>query len=367
MHPTFARRVSDILFLLLLIMVHVSPATSLSPSPTMISINELLSTCIDACLRGCDEIRAVQKKRQATGRLQRTSLKEIGDPKSALTEADGAAQTAIVSALIKEWGTGLEIIGEEDDDESEHASETADSKNAPTLRRDLCRDIFVSDIDTVSLSDIQIWVDPLDGTREYVEERLSNCQSLIGITIQHTPVAGVMGVPFPDGTLSLEPSIVYGHVGAGHGVYGTPVMKSNTNYENLPRPFVASGDSQAQVMIAGREIALEGTNGSSVLYGGAGNKVLATAFGHVDCCIIHKFGGPWDACAPEAVLKAMGGRITTWTGEDLSVTHRDAPSYVCSLGFIATGPESAIDHDELIAALRESQVVQEHFENVKSS
>jgi len=143
-------------------------------------------------------------------------------------------------------------------------------------------------------------------------------------------------------------------------------MKSNTSYEHLLQPLVASGDSKAPVMVTGREIALEGTDGTSVLYGGAGNKILATAAGHVDCTIQHRYGGPWDTCAPEAVLRAMGGRITTWTGEDLTVTHRDVPSYTSKLGFVATGPQSVIDHDKLVESLRKSQVVQDYLDSMKS-
>lgn len=360
-------------FLAVIIMVHILPSASLSQTKT-ISINELLSTCIDASLRGCAEIRAVQAKRQETGSLSQTTLKDASDSRSALTEADGAAQNAIVTSLTKEWNHELEIIGEEDDDDKNSSSGKPDAtqettNNVKPLRRDLCRDILMDDdSDTVLLSDVQIWVDPLDGTREFVENRVSNCQSLIGITVKEIPIAGVMAIPFPDGTLSLEPTVVYGHVGAGYGVCGTSLMKSNKSYDHLERPLVASGDSQAPVMVSGRAIALEcAGGGSSVLYGGAGNKILATAAGHVDCTIQHRFGGPWDTCAPEAVLRAMGGKITTWTGDDLTVTHKNAPHHVCNLGFVATGPNSAIDHDALIASLRESKVVQDYLESVKSS
>ena len=50
----------------------------------MCSLSELLSTCVDACTRGCREIRRVRKK----GSLDVRVLKSSGDPKSVLTEAD---------------------------------------------------------------------------------------------------------------------------------------------------------------------------------------------------------------------------------------------------------------------------------------
>jgi hypothetical protein len=68
----------------------------------MVNINELLSTCVDACSRGCAEIRSVQERRAAGGSFQ-VEIKDATDPKSALTEADGASQAAIVNALRLEW------------------------------------------------------------------------------------------------------------------------------------------------------------------------------------------------------------------------------------------------------------------------
>jgi hypothetical protein len=74
---------------------------------TMIPVNDLLSTCVDACLLGCAEIRAIQQKRADTtgsplAQQIRVTLKDSLDPKSALTEADGAAQRAILQALVRE-------------------------------------------------------------------------------------------------------------------------------------------------------------------------------------------------------------------------------------------------------------------------
>jgi 3'-phosphoadenosine 5'-phosphosulfate (PAPS) 3'-phosphatase len=351
-------------FATIFIMVHIQPSAA-GFSSSKICINQLLSTCIDASLRGAAEIRRVERKRLATGNLEQgVTYKDVTDPKSALTEADGAAQAAIVQALIQQWGNGLEIIGEED--EEEDTTTTKDVKDTVEMRRNLCSDV-ITDNDKVPLSDVTVFIDPLDGTREFTESRLSNCQTLIGITLNRQPVAGVQCIPFPDGTLNVEPTVVYGHIHGGHGVYGTPLMKSNTAYDNLSRPLLATGDSQAPVMVTGRKIALEGTNVSNVLYGGAGNKILATAAGHVDATIQQRVGGPWDLAAPEAIIRAMGGRITTWTGEDLIVTHKDAPSYVCKQGYVATGRDSMIDHDKLVASLRESQIVQDYLDSVKLS
>ena len=216
-------------------------------------------------------------------------------------------------------------VGEEEEEEEETRAHSGGDLSA--LRRDLCSENIAAQ-EAIPLSDVTIFVDPLDGTREFVESRLSNCQTLVGIAVHGKPVAGAMG--------SYEK-------------------------QGLPRPYVASGDSTAPVMMTARELALEQKGGSRVLYGGAGNKILQAALGHVDVVLQHKFGGPWDTCAPEAVLKAMGGKITTFSGDDLIVTRKDAPVNANIMGVVATGAKSAIDHDTLIDSLRKSPVIQEYL------
>ena len=41
-----------------------------------------------------------------------------------------------------------------------------------------------------------VFIDPVDGTREFVEGRLNACQNLIGISYRGRAVAGVVGLPF---------------------------------------------------------------------------------------------------------------------------------------------------------------------------
>ena len=77
---------------------------------------ELLSTCVDAAQRGCDEIRRVHASLSTEGGAISDSAvdyKVAGDSRSALTAADLAAQCAVVEGLERAW-PGLRIVGEED-------------------------------------------------------------------------------------------------------------------------------------------------------------------------------------------------------------------------------------------------------------
>ncbi|KNC70976.1 hypothetical protein SARC_16492, partial [Sphaeroforma arctica JP610] len=54
-----------------------------------------------------------------------------------------------------------------------------------------------------SLDDLCVFIDPVDGTREFVEGRLYACQTLIGISWRGRPVCGVVGLPFHDGAVGV--------------------------------------------------------------------------------------------------------------------------------------------------------------------
>ena len=235
-----------------------------------LQIGALLSTCVDACQRGCTEIRSVQAKRHAGEGLE-IELKNEDDVKSALTEADCAAQAAICGSLRAEWGDALTIIGEEDGDES------LEERMSQMTFEPLDRTRFEEDIGEtadIPIEDITIYVDPLDATREFCEGRIANCQSLVGIAIGDESVAGVIGIPFPANDLSTESTIVYGLADVGTGVIGEPLIRGPYPLEQhidgikYPRPHFASGDSTSRVMTAAREALVKRFGGSNVLYGG---------------------------------------------------------------------------------------------------
>jgi len=191
-----------------------------------VELAELLSTCIDACRRGCEVIRNVRHlSLQSSDILDAVQYKIQDDPRSALTEADGASQKVIIECLNRCWekeieGGFIRIVGEEDDDhystdlEGERSFDTAfsedimshfDNYNSPRpdfepIERDMFDQSEGSKYEVCSNeNEIIIFIDPMDGTREFVEGRLQNVQCLIGITLNGIPVAGAMGLPMVHG------------------------------------------------------------------------------------------------------------------------------------------------------------------------
>jgi 3'-phosphoadenosine 5'-phosphosulfate (PAPS) 3'-phosphatase len=257
----------------------------------------LLSTCIDACRRGCEVIRNVRHRMMHNNNNNNNNTTESlfydtvlykipDDPRSALTEADGASQKVIIECLTSIWAHEIKIgrikiVGEEEDDhstdlddEGDNSFDTAfsedinihfDDYNCPRPNYEpIITDMFNMTMDNNQLSpppsttyyqhgnnnrttrvnnnssidddddddgdgeycctttttstttpEIIIFIDPMDGTREFVEGRIQNVQCLIGITYNGIPVAGAMGLPMVHET----------QIEIAYGLISTKIMK----------------------------------------------------------------------------------------------------------------------------------------------
>lgn len=325
----------------LLGMVATAPPTGIVP------LTSLLSTCVDAARLGCEEIRRVQAKRAADSSSLRVSMKDETDARSMLTEADLAAQAAMVSALRATW-PDLHIIGEEDGDDSSAAAAAA-ARNAPELRRDLCASLATDA--SVALSECVVFIDPLDGTREFVEGRLHAVQSLVGVAVRGRSIGGAVGLPFPS-EASDAPAVLFALSDVGSGAVGEPSTPAAD--AAAARPIVTTGDSKNALLTSARETALAG-GGSALIVGGAGYKLRAVFDGRADLAIMHFGTSLWDTCAPEALCRASGGKVTDLFGAPL--IHLPSPpsgDLFNSLGVVASRRGSEAAHDALCAAMRAS-------------
>ena len=293
--------------------------------PQTVPLHKLLSTCIDAAARGCDRIRRVQE----SGGVDAT-LKIAGDAKSALTAADLAAQAAVVGALSKAW-PGLTIVGEEDEAALDEDHELATPLDDALLDWECTT--------SVDLSKARVFVDPLDGTREFVEGRLDAVQCLVGVAVGDTPVCGAVGLPFPaDGG---PPRVIYA------------TSRGSVGPSDAPRAL--KRDSETLLVIAGdgsdpaQAAAVEAFPGADfAVRGAAGNKLKSVAEGEADVAVLHRKTSAWDTCAPSAAILAADGRVTDYFGAPLSYTGAVGNT----LGVIASSARAAKAHDAACATLR---------------
>ena len=328
-----------------------------------ISLAQLLSSCMDASLQGCRIIQKYQIEKQRNNGVDTgtTKLKESDNIKSVVTQADLDAQARIVGALKQTWGENLLIVGEEDDDPD--AMPNYDGRG---LKKDILTDRHSidhdDDDDEIPIDELALFVDPLDGTREFVEVRLQNVACLIGIARNNRPIAGVIGVPFPDGTTESDPEIHYA-ISDRPDISGCwPVDESSSQANKKAKLSTAfdgitllTGDSNNPVLINATNCAKDiAINPQHLIIGGAAAKLRLVAAGIPDSvAILHFKTELWDTCSAAALLSCKGGKITDLFGSPL--VHSPKRPFGNIFGVVASsgGSEKAAQvHDELCRRMR---------------
>lgn len=110
------------------------------------------------------------------------------------TQADRSAQQCIIASLTKQY-SNLKIIGEEGEQDSseivppEFIVETFDQKFLAEFK---CPEQYKN----ITESDLVVWVDPLDGTSEYVHGFLEHVTVLIGISFRESAIGGIIHQPY---------------------------------------------------------------------------------------------------------------------------------------------------------------------------
>jgi len=223
--------------------------------------------------------------------------------------------------------------------------------------------------DELDMNLLTVFVDPLDGTREFVEGRLPNVQTLIGVTYKGTPLMGAVGLPFPTTNDNNSTEVLFGLVGKGIGKVCT---KKNTNtlsevndiinyvvprmgqYQNGDEITVSSGDS-ASVRSA-VDLAEKIFHGGITrqVVGATGNKLLKIAEGTTTLSLLHTKTSLWDTAAPTAILSSLGGKVTDYFGEPLIYNTKELGN---KMGVVASGPGSNHLHDDLVKNMRGNKEV----------
>jgi 3'-phosphoadenosine 5'-phosphosulfate (PAPS) 3'-phosphatase len=283
-----------------------------------------------------------------------------------MTIADTAAQKVIVSSLLSKYYLNLNIVGEEDEpmeidvgSKKELNDTMLDSEfYLPVVLKE--SDDLEEPPDALNMDEITIYVDPLDGTREFVEGQLSNVQCLIGLCWHGRPLTGAIGLPFGSDKDETSTEVVFGLVGKGIGklfcskadtmVYeACSVPESNAYFEGSTI-HVLSGDSSSDLpAIAVAERVFEKEGIQHHIAGGCRNKLLRQTQGitlvlqHIKTCL-------WDTTAPLSVLTAVGGKVTDFFGFLLIYGTNDVLGN--QLGVVSSGPGASKQHDELTKANR---------------
>jgi 3'(2'), 5'-bisphosphate nucleotidase len=231
-------------------------------------------------------IRQIYLAPAATAALE-VEWKTPGDP---VTRADREANEHIVTALSKDF-PGVPIVAEE----SEASSYQGHTSAA-----------------------LAFFVDPLDGTREFVA-RSGEFAVMIGLADQGRPVLGVVTRPQPFITFAGGPELgVYSEdheTGARRALTISSTRSLDAARVVISRSHRSPSIDAALSRLAAREL---------VPYGSAGLKALQVVTGEADLYVQPKNAGyRWDSAAPEALVLGAGGVLTDALGSPIDYHAND--------------------------------------------
>jgi len=337
----------------------------------LISTTKLLSSLIDAAFHGSETIRNLCDEARSGNNVK---FKEEGEARSAMTVADTTAQKVIVSSLLSKFPK-LQIVGEEDESvevDMEFKRDLNDSLTCLEFYMPQQKGVDAQEEPPVDLdlNEVIVYVDPLDGTREFVEGRLENVQCLIGLCYRGRPLIGAIGVPFStvDGKDSTV-EVVFGLVGKGVGKVRAEadISPSARSFERCCLPdmkefkegetiYLSSGDSSNEMLRAAIDSAEKvfGTAMQRQIVGACGNKILRVSFGETTISLQHDKTSLWDTAAPTAILTALGGMVTDNFGEPLIYNKKLLQN---KLGVVASTIGAKRKHMELTNSMRGEKTI----------
>jgi 3'(2'), 5'-bisphosphate nucleotidase len=157
-----------------------------------------------------------------------------------------------------------------------------------------------------------VWyVDPLDGTKEFVA-RNGEFAVMIGLAVSRRPVLGVVACPALGRTfLGAEGLGAYEILADGTRARIHPTVEVDVSRARVvvSRSHRSRDDEGRLTKLGAKEL---------VPCGSAGIKAARVACGEADAYVQPRYAGKrWDSCAPEAIVRAAGGRVTDAAGRDL--------------------------------------------------
>ncbi|EDV26661.1 uncharacterized protein TRIADDRAFT_22251 [Trichoplax adhaerens] len=193
--------------------------------------------------------------------------------------------------------------------------------------------IFNKD-DTINIDNFGIWIDPLDGTNEYISQNVVEAQNgiyskglqcvtvLIGIyhRTSGSPIAGVINQPFhqvlPNGQWQGRSiwALCYNGMNFNSNLH-LKTEKDVPKEHNIKKYTVLLSGSESKTVLQ----QLNRDDISIRRASGAGYKLLCVIDDLADAYVLSKGSTyKWDTCAPHAILLSMKGSIINMENADES-------------------------------------------------
>ncbi|XP_023270859.1 3'(2'),5'-bisphosphate nucleotidase 1 [Seriola lalandi dorsalis] len=256
------------------------------------------------------------------------------------TLADRLAQQSICASLSRRFPK-ITIIGEEELPFEEAKEDLIENGQAEEILQKSCP----AEYSGLKEEELVVWVDPLDGTKEYTEGLLDNVTVLIGIAYGGRAIAGVINQPFYNYQLGAGAGLgrtMWGMLGLG--AFGFQLKEVPGD-----RRIVTTTRSHSNKVVTDCVDAMEPHE--VIRVGGAGNKIIQLVEGKASAYVFASPGcKKWDTCAPEAILHAVGGKLTDMHGNaycyDANVRHMNSAGVLATLRnheyYVSRVPQSVL-------------------------
>ncbi|XP_035534432.1 3'(2'),5'-bisphosphate nucleotidase 1 isoform X1 [Morone saxatilis] len=268
------------------------------------------------------------------------------------TLADRLAQQSICASLLRRFPK-ITIIGEEELPPEEIREDLIENGHSEEILQKTCP----AEYSGLKEEELVVWVDPLDGTKEYTEAArclhhqteaqiphkgsdtsqlhstalwlLDNVTVLIGIAYGGRAIAGVINQPFYNYQLGAGADL-------GRTIWGMPGLGAfGFQLQEVPgdRRIVTTTRSHSNKVVTDCVDAMEPHE--VIRVGGAGNKIIQLIEGRASAYVFASPGcKKWDTCAPEAILSAVGGKLTDMHGN--AYCYHANVKHMNSAGVLAT-------------------------------
>lgn len=151
-------------------------------------------------------------------------------------------------------------------------------------------------------------IDPLDGTKEFSEQR-HDFAIHVALTQDGKPLLGAVALPAVDDVLwaALTPTGArVGHDGEGE------LLRGDSKTSGAPRMVVSRSHTPAWIDRFAAELGVV----ERIPTGSVGFKVSRLLLGAADVYVHKKGLKEWDTCAPEAIARALGWTVCKLRGDE---------------------------------------------------
>lgn len=318
-------------FLLFLLIFYITSSyRNDSEKKKVVSLRKLLIASIETAIKGGKEVVTAHGSSDLNERVKGKTKEGANE---LITAADDRSNCAMYYSLTHTF-PDITIISEESSSES-------GCRTHQTLELDqnvLDNNKELGD-EEVLVSDVKIWIDPLDATQEFTEQLLQYVTTMVCVAVKGEPVIGVIHFPFGE-----EPRTNWAWV--GKGVSSDIKKKSTRTVEETNFSIIVSKSHKGEVEKVVKEGL--GNNVSIISAGGSGYKSLEVASRNVTAYVHTTDIKKWDICAGNAIINALSGKMTTLKND------------VITYG----SPSEIVNHDGLLATLAKHNTILDRLKSV---